>query len=70
MRDDARRFENWETSHATKLGLGAAVDYALALGPESTWARIEALGRGAAGAAWPRSTGSRCTTRANGGAAS
>ena len=46
IRDDARRFENWETSHATKLGLGAAVDYALALGPESTWARIEALGAG------------------------
>jgi len=44
MRADARRFENWETSHATKLGLGAAVDYALALGAESTWARIEALG--------------------------
>ncbi len=44
IRDDARRFENWETSHATKLGLGAAVDYALALGPESTWSRIEALG--------------------------
>ena len=26
------------------LGLGAAVDYALALGPDSTWVRIEALG--------------------------
>jgi cysteine desulfurase / selenocysteine lyase len=44
VRNDARRFENWETSHATKLGLGAAVDYALALGPDSTWARIEAVG--------------------------
>jgi selenocysteine lyase/cysteine desulfurase len=44
VRDDARRFETWETSHATKLGLGAAVDYALALGPASTGARIEALG--------------------------
>ena len=29
IRADARRFENWETSYATKLGLGAAVDYAL-----------------------------------------
>ena len=44
IRDDARRFENWECSHAGKLGLGAAVDYGLALDPEATWARIEALG--------------------------
>ena len=32
VRPDARRFENWETSYATKLGLGAAVDYALGWG--------------------------------------
>ena len=32
IRADARRFENWETSYATKLGLAAAVDYALGLG--------------------------------------
>ena len=32
VRPDARRFENWETSCATKLGLGAAVDYALGWG--------------------------------------
>jgi selenocysteine lyase/cysteine desulfurase len=44
MRDDARRFENWETSHAGKLGLGAAVDYALALDVDATWDRIQALG--------------------------
>jgi selenocysteine lyase/cysteine desulfurase len=44
MCDDAKRFENFETNHAGKLGLGAAVDYALALDPESTWTRIEALG--------------------------
>jgi cysteine desulfurase / selenocysteine lyase len=44
MRDDARRFENWETSHAGKLGLGAAVDYALALDVDASWDRIQALG--------------------------
>lgn len=44
MVDDATRFESFESSHATRLGLGAAVDYALALGPGSTWSRIEALG--------------------------
>lgn len=43
VRSDARRFENWETNYAGKLGLGAAVDYALALGVDSTWARISEL---------------------------
>ena len=38
---DARRFENWERSYATLLGLGAAVDYALTLGMEAIWGRIE-----------------------------
>ena len=32
MRPDARRFENWEFNYAAVLGLGAAVDYALAWG--------------------------------------
>jgi selenocysteine lyase/cysteine desulfurase len=32
LRPDARRFENWENNYAARLGLGAAVDYALALG--------------------------------------
>jgi selenocysteine lyase/cysteine desulfurase len=31
-RSDARRFESWETNYATKIGLGAAVDYALEWG--------------------------------------
>lgn len=44
VRDDARRFENWETNYAGKLGLGAAVDYALELGIEPTSIRIRDLG--------------------------
>lgn len=32
LRPDARRFETWEVNYATRLGLGAAVDYALAIG--------------------------------------
>jgi cysteine desulfurase/selenocysteine lyase len=43
LRADARRFENWESNIAATLGLGAAVDYALALGIPPIWARIEAL---------------------------
>ena len=38
LRDDARRFENWETSYAGKLGLGSAIDYALMVDLERTYA--------------------------------
>ena len=44
IRSDARRFENWETNYSARAGLGAAVDYALALGPVQTWQRIQTLG--------------------------
>ena len=40
MRDDARRFESWEHSVANRLGLGAAVDDALALGVDAIAARV------------------------------
>ncbi|MEO5634515.1 aminotransferase class V-fold PLP-dependent enzyme [Gaiella sp.] len=43
MREDARRFENWETSYATKLGLGAAVDYALGWGLDPIADRVQGL---------------------------
>jgi cysteine desulfurase/selenocysteine lyase len=43
IRDDARRFESWEHSVANRLGLGAAVDYALALGIEGIAARVTDL---------------------------
>lgn len=43
LRADARRFENWESNIAATLGLGAAVDYALALGLDPIWARIDTL---------------------------
>jgi cysteine desulfurase/selenocysteine lyase len=45
LRDDARRFETWENAYALRLGLGAAVDYALDLGMEAISERCLALGR-------------------------
>ena len=43
MRDDARRFENWETNYAAKIGLGVALDYALEWGVPSIWERVQPL---------------------------
>jgi selenocysteine lyase/cysteine desulfurase len=41
IRDDARRFENWETNYAAKIGLGVALDYALDWGMDAIWERIQ-----------------------------
>jgi selenocysteine lyase/cysteine desulfurase len=43
LRDDARRFESWESNVAARLGLGAAVDYALSWGVPAIEARVGAL---------------------------
>ncbi|MFN8592831.1 MAG: aminotransferase class V-fold PLP-dependent enzyme [Thermomicrobiales bacterium] len=43
IRVDARRFENWETNYAGKVGLAVALDYAQAWGMAAIWQRIQAL---------------------------
>jgi selenocysteine lyase/cysteine desulfurase len=44
IRDDARRFETWEHSVASRLGLGVAVEYALSLGLDAIAQRVTHLG--------------------------
>ena len=43
---DARRFENWESNVAAKIGLGVAVEYALEVGVPAAWRRIRQLADG------------------------
>jgi selenocysteine lyase/cysteine desulfurase len=40
MMPDARRFETWETNYSSKIGLAAAVEYAMEWGLDSIWHRI------------------------------
>jgi cysteine desulfurase/selenocysteine lyase len=43
LKRGARRFETWETSCALQLGLGRAIEYALALGLDAIWDRVRLL---------------------------
>ncbi len=43
VRSDARRFENWETNYAGKVGLIRAIDYALEWGMPAIETRVRAL---------------------------
>jgi selenocysteine lyase/cysteine desulfurase len=43
LRADARRFETWENNYAARLGLGVAIDYALAIGLDDIEMRCRSL---------------------------
>jgi len=43
LRNDARRFENWESNYAAKLGLGSAIDYALDIGLDNIETEVTRL---------------------------
>jgi cysteine desulfurase / selenocysteine lyase len=44
LRQDGRRFEEWEQDYAAKAGLARAIDYALGWGIDQIWDRVRGLG--------------------------
>lgn len=45
IRDDARKFENWEGNRANQVGLKVAADYAYEAGMENVWQRVQTLAK-------------------------
>ncbi len=43
IQESAMRFETWECNYANKLGLAAAIDYALSMGLEAIWQQVQKL---------------------------
>ena len=43
LRNDAKRFETWEKNHANVLGMGVAAEYAMGIGIDAIWERIQML---------------------------
>ena len=43
IRPDAKRFENWEQNYAGKIGLAAAIDYAMQWGLDQIYKRVQLL---------------------------
>ena len=45
MMEGSRRFETWETNYANKIGLSTAINYALDIGLDVIYARIEKISK-------------------------
>lgn len=45
IREDARKFENWESNYAGIMGLKKAIKYASEIGIQNIWKRVTSLGQ-------------------------